>query len=56
MYKRSLVLAFSGIVAACATPQTETTQEQVCVTESEEATGSRVQTHTKCIPAEPEAE
>lgn len=53
MYKCGLVLALSGIVAACATSQTQTTQEKVCVPESEEATGSRVQTHTVCRPAEP---
>lgn len=53
MYKQGLVLAFAGIIAGCATPQTETAKEQVCVTQTEEATGSRVQTHTECRPAQP---
>lgn len=53
MYKRGLVFAFSSILAGCATAQTETAQKQVCVTETEEATGTRVETETVCRPARP---
>lgn len=53
MYKCGLVIAFSGMLAACATSQTETAQEKVCVSEAEEATGSRVQTNNVCRPAQP---
>lgn len=53
MYKCGLVIAFSGMLAACATSQTQTAQEKVCVSEAEKATGSRVQTNNICRRAEP---
>lgn len=53
MYKLGLVIAFSSVLAGCATAQPQTAQKQVCVTESTEATGSRVETETVCRPAKP---
>ncbi len=52
MYKRALMLPFSLIATACATPQTETSQKQICTSVPVEATGSRVETETECQAAE----
>ena len=50
MFRSVLVLALSGAVVACATPQA-TTAEKECVTETEDATGTRLETSTVCQPA-----
>jgi hypothetical protein len=52
MYKRTLLLSLCLAASACATPQTEAAEKQVCTTEPVEATGSRVETNTECRPAE----
>ena len=59
MYRCVLVLASCGAAAACATPQEKVAEKkQVCVTETEEATGTRVESETVCreVPADDSAE
>ena len=54
MYKSVLVLASYCTLAACATAQPQTAEKQVCTTEVEESTGSRVEGNKVCRPAEGE--
>jgi hypothetical protein len=52
MYRCVLILALSGAAAACATTQEKIAEkERECVTQPEEATGTRVESQTVCRQA-----
>ena len=55
MSKLVIAIAACGALAACATAQTDSAeaQERNCVSQTEEATGSRVESTKVCPPEQP---
>ena len=55
MSKFAMAMAICGALSGCATPQADTAQEQAqdCVVQTEEATGSRVESTRVCPSEEP---